>query len=84
MGGTTALFATQDAPGYYVEVGAHMFFASRFSVMIGVVYRSGALRGMLLDRLESRAACRPRRRAYTEVRNPNGTAVPASTSAASA
>lgn len=37
---------TQDAPGYYAEMGAHMFFASRFSAMIGVQYRSGVLRGM--------------------------------------
>ena len=28
------------APGYYLEGGAHMFFAARYSVMLGVIYRS--------------------------------------------
>jgi len=31
-----------EGPGYYVEVGAHMFFAARYSLMVGAVYR-GAL-----------------------------------------
>jgi hypothetical protein len=43
---------TQDAPGYYVEAGAHMFFAARYSVILGGIYRSGQLSGMRLDRLE--------------------------------
>jgi hypothetical protein len=29
-----------DGPGWYAEAGAHMFFAVRYSVMLGVVYRS--------------------------------------------
>lgn len=35
--------ATQDSPGYYAEFGGHMFFASRFSVMLGVMYRSAKI-----------------------------------------
>jgi hypothetical protein len=33
-----------DAPGYYVEGGVHMFFASRFSVVLGGIYRSAMVR----------------------------------------
>jgi len=40
---------TQDSPGYYVELGGHMFFASRFSVMLGAMYR-GAKIERLVDR----------------------------------
>ena len=32
-----------DAPGWYVEAGAHMFFAVRYSVMLGVMYRSAVV-----------------------------------------
>lgn len=39
--------ALGDAPGWYGEFGVHMFFASRFSAMIGVMYRSAVIRGML-------------------------------------
>ncbi len=35
-----------DSPGYYLETGVHMFFASRFSVMIGALYRSAKVRNM--------------------------------------
>jgi len=31
---------TGDGPGWYFEVGAHMFFAVRYSVMLGAIYRS--------------------------------------------
>jgi len=31
---------TADGPGWYAEAGAHMFFAVRYSVMLGVMYRS--------------------------------------------
>lgn len=31
---------SNDAPGYYLEGGVHMFFAARFSVMITALYRS--------------------------------------------
>jgi hypothetical protein len=39
----------RDAPGFYVEGGVHMFFASRFSVMLGAIYRSAKVEA-LLDR----------------------------------
>src|SRR5262249_3260736 len=32
-----------DAPGWYAELGAHMFFAVRYSVMIGAIYRSAVV-----------------------------------------
>lgn len=70
-GGTQRYSLTQDAPGYYAEFGGHMFFASRFSAMIGVVYRSGVLRGMLLDAADRDGVPVPTPR-YTEVRNPDG------------
>ena len=37
----------RDSPGYYVEGGVHMFFASRFSVMLGVMYRSAKVEALL-------------------------------------
>jgi hypothetical protein len=30
---------TSEGPGWYFESGAHLFFASRYSVMLGVMYR---------------------------------------------
>lgn len=70
-GGTQRYSLTQDAPGYYAEAGAHMFFASRFSAMVGIVYRSGMLRGMRLDAadLDGVPVDTPR---YSEVLNPDG------------
>lgn len=50
--GTFKAVLTQDAPGYYLESGAHMFFASSLSMMIGVVYRNGVLRNALLETYE--------------------------------
>jgi hypothetical protein len=38
---------TQDAPGWYAESGVHMFFATRYSVIIGAVYRSAQVRNMI-------------------------------------
>jgi len=38
--------AKRDSPGYYLEGGAHMFFAVRYSVMLGLVYRSAKIRDM--------------------------------------
>ncbi len=35
---------TGDAMGWYTEAGAHMFFAVRYSVMLGVIYRSAIVR----------------------------------------
>jgi len=37
----------KDAMGYYLEGGAHMFFASRYSAMVGLVYRSGMVQDMV-------------------------------------
>ena len=39
--------AKRDAPGYYVELGVHMFFASRFSVLLGGIYRSAKIEELL-------------------------------------
>ena len=33
-----------DAMGWYTEAGAHMFFAVRYSVMLGIIYRSAIIR----------------------------------------
>jgi len=38
------LTARNDSPGYYGEFGVHMFFPSRFSVMVGAIYRSALVR----------------------------------------
>jgi hypothetical protein len=39
----------QEGPGYYVEAGAHMFFAARYSVML-----SGLFRDAVIDKLVDR------------------------------
>jgi hypothetical protein len=41
--------AVRDSPGFYLETGVHMYFAARYSVMLGAVYRSAKIRD-LLDR----------------------------------
>lgn len=46
LGGSARFRGRRDAPGYYFELGGHMFFASRYSVMIGGVYRGGMVRDM--------------------------------------
>jgi hypothetical protein len=46
LGGTNRIIATGDAPGYYAEVGAHLFFAARYSVLVGAVYRSMRIRDL--------------------------------------
>ncbi len=33
-----------DSPGFYVETGAHLFFATRYSLMMGLQYRSAMVR----------------------------------------
>jgi hypothetical protein len=48
----------RDAPGAYVEGGVHMYFASRFSVLLGVMYRSAKIEA-LLDRETHQAAFAP-------------------------
>ncbi len=47
LGGTYKISAKRDAPGYYGEIGFQMFFASRFSVVIGALYRSAKIRDMV-------------------------------------
>lgn len=44
LGGSRRSKARADGPGYYAEFGGHMFFASRYSVMIGAIYRSATVR----------------------------------------
>jgi len=39
---------TNDSPGFYAEGGAHMWFASRFSVMLGAYYRSARVDNLVL------------------------------------
>ena len=41
------LSGTQDSPGYYLEFGAHMFFASRFSVILSGIYRSARIENLV-------------------------------------
>ncbi len=40
QGGTFKLTQSGDAPGYYLEAGFHLFFAMRYSVMLGAIFRS--------------------------------------------
>ena len=47
LGGSFKLQGTNDAPGYYVEGGVHMFFASRYSVLLSAMYRSGVVEGLI-------------------------------------
>ncbi len=46
LGGNNRLVARGDSPGYYAEVGAHLFFAARYSVIVGAVYRSMQIRSL--------------------------------------
>jgi hypothetical protein len=50
LGGSFKLSNTQDSPGYYGEGGVHMFFASRYSVLLSVLYRSGHVANMIDER----------------------------------
>lgn len=50
LGGSFRISTTQDAPGYYAEGGVHMFFASRYSVLLSVLYRSGMVQGLVNER----------------------------------
>ncbi len=47
LGGTQSRAAMRDAPGYYAEAGVHMFFAARYSVVLGAIYRSARIRDMI-------------------------------------
>jgi len=46
LGGSVRFKGRGDAPGYYLEVGGHMWFASRYSVMLGGFYRSAVVRNL--------------------------------------
>jgi len=47
-GGTGfSVTGTNDAPGYYGEVGVHMFFASKLSMMLSALYRSNTVRNLV-------------------------------------
>ena len=46
LGGSTRFRGRGDAPGYYLELGGHMFFASRYSVILGGFYRSAVIRDL--------------------------------------
>lgn len=41
--------ATNDGPGYYGEMGAHLFFASRLSVLLSGIYRSNDVRDLVIE-----------------------------------
>ena len=47
LGGTFVNAAVRDSPGYYLEAGVHLWFASKLSVMLGGAYRSIVVRQML-------------------------------------
>jgi hypothetical protein len=50
LGGSFKFANSQDSPGYYGEGGVHMFFASRYSVLLSVLYRSGHMARMVDER----------------------------------
>ncbi len=50
LGGSRKITSTSDATGYYGEGGVHMFFASRYSVLLSVLYRSGEVQGLVDER----------------------------------
>jgi Outer membrane protein beta-barrel domain len=47
LGGSFAVKGTRDSPGFYLETGVHMFFASSWSVMLGGVYRNATIKTIL-------------------------------------
>jgi hypothetical protein len=42
-----AVTGTNDSPGYYLEGGVHMFFASKLSMMLSALYRSNMVRNLV-------------------------------------
>ncbi len=44
LGGNYSISATRDSPGYYLDVGFHLFFGGRYSVLLGGLYRSSIVR----------------------------------------
>jgi len=59
LGGSYKLTNTQDGPGYFAEVGVHMFFASRYSVLLAALYRSGEL-DRLVDETTGQVVINPK------------------------
>jgi len=49
LGGSFKLQATNDAPGYYAEGGVQMSFASRYSILLSALYRSGEIRDLIYE-----------------------------------
>ena len=49
IGGSYRVKGRGDTPGFYAEFGAHLWFASRFSVMLGGTYRSMNIRTLRYD-----------------------------------
>ena len=47
LGGSYKFSSSQDGPGYFAEAGVHLFFASRYSVLLSALYRSGELQGLV-------------------------------------
>lgn len=47
LGGSYRLANTKDGPGYYAEGGVHMFFSSRYSILLSVLYRSGSVQELV-------------------------------------
>ncbi len=46
LGGANRVTAQGEGAGYYAEFGAHLFFAARYSVMVGAIYRSMKVTGL--------------------------------------
>ena len=66
LGGDSRLVTEGDSPGFYAEMGAHLFFAARYSVIVGAIYRSLKIRdlekfseGVLLGPVPNRAPADP-------------------------
>lgn len=55
---STVVAWKRDGPGAYLEGGVHMYFASRFSVLLGAMYRSAKVEA-LLDRSTHEPAYAP-------------------------
>jgi len=47
------LTGTNDAPGYYIEAGVHMFFASKLSMILSALYRSNVVRNLVNEQTGS-------------------------------
>ena len=47
IGSGFRVVGTNDGPGYYGEVGAHLFFASKLSVLLSALHRSNHVRNLI-------------------------------------